>query len=386
MSRLRLAKPTSSYICPRDLEVFDVAKAQWVGRDQAIANPPRIRTTPGVRQWLRAWWDGDPRHLRTPDLAAAREHIAGDYHQVCPNGHPIPPDARQRPTLPIALVGATSTGKSLYLAAVFHEAVARVRLGDYGLTFRADTSPEAQAAFRPSYETLFSAQRPVPATVPSPDGFSRPPLMLAPSSRQGAPNILVFDADGSKTAHAQAHIENNPALLRAQAFFIFVPPINLDLPSHHQGWGRDVDDVSSLGRTMDAIAGAIDALTRAGVVGQDLLACVLISKADKLRGDVEPELDEMLTDLDYRQFGFGEAIDYIEQDSRTIRGWVDQHQHGLVTLVEGFFGQVTYHFTSATGCSAVDQPDGSRRFPMTRPQRVLDPLLIALDRVGYTHG
>lgn len=390
MSRLRLAKPGRQYICPRDLETFDINTAAWVARGTPTTAPPRIRRMPSARQWLHTWWDGDPRHLRAPDLAAAREQIAGDYHRVCPNGHPIPEDVRRRATLPIALVGAASTGKSLYLASVYHEAVAAVRLGDYGLTFRTDTSPGAQAAFRPTYDTLFSERRPVPATLPSTDGYSRPPLLLAPADRTDAPNLLLFDADGSKTTHAQAHVENNPALLRAQAFFIFVPPVNLNLsiPGQRPGMAArpDLDDISTLARTTEAITGAIDALSRVYGGGRDLMACVLISKADKLSGLVEPELDEMLADLDYRHFRFQEVVDYIDQDSATIRSWVDRHQHGLVTLLEGFFGDVSYHFTSATGCSAVLEPDGARRFPVVRPRRVLDPLLLVLDRVGYTHG
>lgn len=388
MSKLQLARPGSRYICPRDLEEFDVSTARWVARGELTTAPPRIRRMPSFQQWLRAWWDGDPRHLRAPDLAAAREHIAGDYHQVCPNGHPIPEDAKRRSTLPIALVGATSTGKSLYLASVYHEAVAAVRLGDYGLTFRADTSPGANAFFQPTYDTLFGERRPVPATLPSQDGFSRPPLLLAPADRADAPNLLLFDADGSKTRHAQAHIENNPALLRAQVFFIFVPPVNLASDGAWPGAPRqpDLDDVSNLARTMEAISGAIDALSRAHGSGQELMACVLVSKADKLRGVVEPELEEMLTDLDYRRFSFNEVVGYIDQDSAKIRSWIDRHQHGLITLVEGFFGQVSYHFASATGCSAAQDPDGVRRFPAIRPQRVLDPLIVALDRVGYKHG
>ncbi|MDO4783586.1 MAG: hypothetical protein Q3997_00630 [Propionibacteriaceae bacterium] len=383
-----MAKPGSRYICPRDLEEFDVETARWVARGEPTGAPPRIRRMPRLEQWLKAWWDGDPSHLRVPDLAAAREHLAGDYHQVCPHGHPIPDDARRRATLPIALVGATSTGKSLYLAALYHEAVAAVRLGDYGLTFRASTSPGTNSAFWPTYDTLFGERRPVPATLPSQDGFSRPPLLLAPADRFEVPNLLLFDADGSKTRHAQAHVENNPALLRAQVFFIFVPPVNLADDGAWPGapGQLDMDDVSNLARTMEAISGAIDALSRVHGTGQDLMACVLVSKADKLRGVVEPEMEEMLSDLDYRRFRFKEVVDYIDQDSAKIRSWIDRHQHGLVTLVEGFFGQVSYHFTSATGCSAVQEPDGGRRFPVIRPQRVLDPIIVALDRVGYKHG
>lgn len=365
------------FVCPRCLVEFNLREAAWRdGEGNEVGAPRAIARTWGVRELATATWAGDPWPLLQPDLAAAADRIARDYHQVCPRGHRIPEALFKAPLASVALVGATSTGKSLYQTAVYHELLVSSKLADLDLIYGEDPSPETRGQVSANDRLLFHERKPLVPTRPGEaKGSGSLPPMFLPAMTPGLPNLLMFDADGSQTASSQQHVENNPALLKARVFFFFVPAANIV-----ETLIRQPDDQASEEQATTAISACIAALAKAGIAGHDCLACVIVSKADRLTTLLTDDLAELTRDLDYRSGTLADIIVDIEQDSEEVRDFLRSHRPGIVARVEKFFGRFSYHFVSSTGCSSEVSED-SQRFPAVKPRRVLDPVLIANDHL-----
>ena len=286
----------------------------------------------------------------------------------------MPPKAFDIPSLVVGLVGETSAGKTVYLGTLL-EQLDRGRLLPY-LDFDPDEYSEAlqEQIFGDFYRDGTVPQ----ATAPGRGDAQREALTrTAMSDSVDKFYLSFFDASGEQSTR-QHHGTDNRFLFVADIVMHFVTPEALGL-SRRTG-RRRLDQRQSWHTTNAAVRSAASA-ARPGTH-----AAVIVPKSD----DIDPAALDMLTDaredLDYgRGLTLLRAYQIIEQDSHYIRDLLRSIEDGrvLVDRIESAYQSVTYHLVSATGEPADERVN---RFQHRRPQRVLDPLLAALVRVGVLNA
>jgi hypothetical protein len=363
-----------SYFCPRCLERIAEESVVYRTRTGEQTERPRLVYERGPREWSRAIWAGDPSPLYQVNPKVQADRYARGVHALCPHGHRIPPRAFDIPSLVVGLVGETSAGKTVYLGTLL-EQLDRGRLLPY-LDFDPDEYSEAlqEQIFGDFYRDGTVPQ----ATAPGRGDAQREALTrTAMSDSVDKFYLSFFDASGEQSTR-QHHGTDNRFLFVADIVMHFVTPEALGL-SRRTG-RRRLDQRQSWHTTNAAVRSAASA-ARPGTH-----AAVIVPKSD----DIDPAALDMLTDaredLDYgRGLTLLRAHQIIEQDSHYIRDLLRSIEDGrvLVDRIEGAYQSVTYHLVSATGEPADERVN---RFQHRRPQRVLDPLLAALVRVGVLNA
>ena len=363
-----------SYFCPRCLERIAEESVVYRTRTGEQTEKPRLVYERGPREWSRAIWAGDPSPLYQVNPKVQADHYARGVHALCPHGHRMPPKAFDIPSLVVGLVGETSAGKTVYLGTLL-EQLDRGRLLPY-LDFDPDEYSEAlqEQIFGDFYRDGTVPQ----ATAPGRGDAQREALTrTAMSDSVDKFYLSFFDASGEQSTR-QHHGTDNRFLFVADIVMHFVTPEALGL-SRRTG-RRRLDQRQSWHTTNAAVRSAASA-ARPGTH-----AAVIVPKSD----DIDPAALDMLTDaredLDYgRGLTLLRAYQIIEQDSHYIRDLLRSIEDGrvLVDRIESAYQSVTYHLVSATGEPADERVN---RFQHRRPQRVLDPLLAALVRVGVLNA
>ena len=363
-----------SYFCPRCLERIAEESVVYRTRTGEQTEKPRLVYERGPREWSRAIWAGDPSPLYQVNPKVQADHYARGVHALCPHGHRMPPKAFDIPSLVVGLVGETSAGKTVYLGTLL-EQLDRGRLLPY-LDFDPDEYSEAlqEQIFGDFYRDGTVPQ----ATAPGRGDAQREALTrTAMSDSVDKFYLSFFDASGEQSTR-QHHGTDNRFLFVADIVMHFVTPEALGL-SRRTG-RRRLDQRQSWHTTNAAVRSAASA-ARPGTH-----AAVIVPKSD----DIDPAALDMLTDaredLDYgRGLTLLRAYQIIEQDSHYIRDLLRSIEDGrvLVDRIESAYQSVTYHLVSATGEPADERIN---RFQHRRPQRVLDPLLAALVRVGVLNA
>ena len=363
-----------SYFCPRCLERIAEESVVYRTRTGEQTEKPRLVYERGPREWSRAIWHGDPSPLYQVNPKVQADRYARGVHALCPHGHRMPPRAFDIPSLVVGLVGETSAGKTVYLGTLL-EQLDRGRLLPY-LDFDPDEYSEAlqEQIFGDFYRDGTVPQ----ATAPGRGDAQREALTrTAVSDTVDKFYLSFFDASGEQSSR-QHHGTDNRFLFVADIVMHFVTPEALGL-SRRTG-RRRLDQRQSWHTTNAAVRSAASA-ARPGTH-----AAVIVPKSD----DIDPAALDMLTDaredLDYgRGLTLLRAYQIIEQDSHYIRDLLRSIEDGrvLVDRIEGAYQSVTYHLVSATGEPADERVN---RFQHRRPQRVLDPLLAALVRVGVLNA
>jgi hypothetical protein len=362
------------YFCPRCLERIAEESVVYRTRTGEQTEKPRLVYERGPREWSRAIWAGDPSPLYQVNPKVQADHYARGVHALCPHGHRMPPKAFDIPSLVVGLVGETSAGKTVYLGTLL-EQLDRGRLLPY-LDFDPDEYSEAlqEQIFGDFYRDGTVPQ----ATAPGRGDAQREALTrTAMSDSVDKFYLSFFDASGEQSTR-QHHGTDNRFLFVADIVMHFVTPEALGL-SRRTG-RRRLDQRQSWHTTNAAVRSAASA-ARPGTH-----AAVIVPKSD----DIDPAALDMLTDaredLDYgRGLTLLRAYQIIEQDSHYIRDLLRSIEDGrvLVDRIESAYQSVTYHLVSATGEPADERVN---RFQHRRPQRVLDPLLAALVRVGVLNA
>jgi Double-GTPase 2 len=362
------------YFCPRCLERIAEESVVYRTRTGEQTEKPRLVYERGPREWSRAIWHGDPSPLYQVNPKVQADRYARGVHALCPHGHRIPPRAFDIPSLVVGLVGETSAGKTVYLGTLL-EQLDRGRLLPY-LDFDPDEYSEAlqEQIFGDFYRDGTVPQ----ATAPGRGDAQREALTrTAVSDSVDKFYLSFFDASGEQSTR-QHHGTDNRFLFVADIVMHFVTPEALGL-SRRTG-RRRLDQRQSWHTTNAAVRSAASA-ARPGTH-----AAVIVPKSD----DIDPAALDMLTDaredLDYgRGLTLLRAYQIIEQDSHYIRDLLRSIEDGrvLVDRIESAYQSVTYHLVSATGEPADER---FNRFQHRRPQRVLDPLLAALVRVGMLNA
>src|SRR4051794_28024962 len=186
------------FVCPRCLERF--AFSAWQNSaGQRVAPPPRPSA-----------WRRFTEPFRVPegpgDAASTQFRAAmGDARRlsaVCPNGHRLPPDYLDRPTVVVGLVGLTGASKSTYLTVLLDLLYAGALAP---LDISVEMDEESADRFELNYrQPLLVDKRRLPLTpLLLEEGQSPEPLTVVfRRTSRGTPersmNVVFFDASGEQ--------------------------------------------------------------------------------------------------------------------------------------------------------------------------------------------
>src|SRR4051812_15833828 len=273
------------FVCPRCLERFTLSAWQN-SAGQRVAPPPRPSS------WRRFT---EPFRVPDPpgDGGSAQQRAAmGDARRltaVCPNGHRLPPEYLERPTVVVGLVGLTGAAKSTYLTVLldllYAGALAPLDISvglDGGGAARSETNYR-----RP----LRVDKRQLPLTpLLLEEGQSPEPLTVVfRRSSRGTPersmNVVFFDASGEQLYRKEDLGRFGKFLYVASGIIVVLSP------GMFPGLASTADPGEAsigLARPTQMLVNLADLLRSARGLKKDayladVSASVILSKADKLR-------------------------------------------------------------------------------------------------------
>ena len=205
--------------CPRCLVEVDpgnLAHRDADGNDAQAPSPPPI----GAGRWARAIVRGDPDPLHSVDLLGQIDYDAAAVRAVCPEGHDLPHSLFDRPTIKVALVGLSSSGKSVYLGTLIEQLVFSARLHHAGL--RARLEDQSRILFNERFGRFIDDNTAPLATTPDVAGITLQPLMavLDTDSERATPQRagvrrrrLAADQQGGRGEVSQGAVRRRRGLL-----------------------------------------------------------------------------------------------------------------------------------------------------------------------------
>lgn len=361
-------------VCPRCLCVVNPSALQYQDREGALVGAP-VTPRPSAGQWVRAISYGDPDRLYKADLGRAIADDERGVRGVCPNGHDLPAELYDHPTIKIALVGLASSGKTVFLGTLLDELVEKGRLDAVGIG--AKLEQRSRAEFTRRFAGFLDEDIAPKGTTPDESGVTIEPLMIfLTTPSQQRVNVLVYDADGSRLDRAEDIANFARALYVADAVIYFLPPSALPKAESVRGTPRP-DEKQSYTKTVQAMHTSIEALRKARPNGRNLFGAIVIPKSDDLAETSLGSSSSLLDDLPYERFSdLEECVDVIEDDSVIINGFMKESgARSMVSEVQRFFGATSFHLASCL--ASATEVDG--RFSEGRAaRRVLDPFIEAV--------
>jgi hypothetical protein len=374
--------PGKSFVCPRCLERFTIPVWQNAA-GQRIAPPPRPSAWRRFTEPFRAA-DGAGPGPTTEQRAALGD--ARRLTAVCPQGHRLPPEYLDRPTVVVGLVGLTGASKSTYLT-VLLDVLYSGALAPLDIAF--EMEEESAERFEVTYrQPLMVDRRQLPLTpLLLDEGQSPEPLTVVfRRSGRGAPerslNVVFFDASGEQLYRKEDLGRFGKFLYVASGIVVVLPPgifpglaATADPGEASIGLARPTQMLINLADLLRAARG----LHKDAYLA-DVSASVILSKADKLcsrpdfpadalrpAGDSAAELSPAALPRLFEEVRANSArlVDFLETNGGS----------NLLTTLLGRLPDPTVHAVSATGA---EPEDG--RYPAITPRGVLDPLLVLLAR------
>ncbi|NEK57004.1 hypothetical protein GCU56_03845 [Geodermatophilus sabuli] len=363
-------------VCPRCLE--PLTTPVWRDATGVPQRPPVERRT----RWQKLLdpLRMEPAPLPTPKDAAGA--AAANVAPTCPNGHRLPPDYLDRPTVVVGLVGLTGASKSTYLTVLvdlLHEGA----LAPLGISVEMDE--ESAARFDDHRYRLMVQKRQLPLTLPllgegsSPEPFM---LVLRGAGRGGterAVNLVFFDASGEQLYRSEDMGQYGRFLYAATSLLVILSPGVFPRLRHLADAG---EESIGLARHTQMVVNLANLLRTARNVHPDshladVSTAVVLSKADKLRSVPDFPAD-VLRDTDLAARPLASWFEDVRRNSSRLVDFLElSGGSNLLTAVLNRLPRPTVHAVSATG---VDAKDGG--YPEISPVGCLDPLLVLLARHG----
>ena len=374
---------TRGFVCPRCLEFFYLPFHRNAdGEYQQLGRQRRPAPWEKVTGALRA---DTPLPGPSPQARAAVAD-ATMVTAVCPNGHRLPPDYLERPTIVVGLVGLTGAAKSTYLTVLidllYAGALAPLDISVEMDEFSADR-------FETQYRQLLVDHRQLPLTPPlleegqSPEPFT---LVLRRATR-GAPdrsvNVVFFDASGEPLYRKEDLGRFGKFLYVASGVIVVLSP------AVFPGLRTTADPgEAAIGpaRPMQMLVNLADLMRSARGLRKDawlegVSASVILSKADKLRE--RPGFPvETLRNAPFSGQSLPRLFEEVRENSARLVDFLEANGgSNLLTTLLGRLPDPTLHAVSATG----SEPAGGQ-YPSIDPVGVLEPLLVLLARHNFLPG
>jgi hypothetical protein len=366
-----------AFVCPRCLERFYLSAWQN-SAGQRVPPPARESTWRRITDPFRT--PEQPGPAPSPEQRAATVD-ARRLSAVCPNGHRLPPDYLERPTVVVGLVGLTGASKSTYLT-VLLDALYAGALAPLDIAVEMDE--ESADRFEINYrQPLMVDKRQLPLTpLLLEEGQSPEPLTVVfRRSSRGAPersmNVVFFDASGEQLYRKEDLGRFGKFLYVANGIIVVLSPGMF--PGLHSA--ADPGESSlGLARPTQMLVNLADLLRSARGLKKDayladVSASVILAKADKLatRTDFPAEA---LRDPELSLAALPRLFEEVRANSGLLVDFLERNGgSNLLTTLLGRLPDPTLHAVSATG----SEPEGGR-YPSIAPRGVLDPLLVLLAR------
>lgn len=290
--------------------------------------------------------------------------------------HPLDPTTGEVDDHIIAVIGASDSGKSHYLAAVLYQFLEKNIGGD---TWTVDFASEddEQIYRRQFLDPLFVQHKELPAT-PAAEG---PELRLVLRHRHtGRQALLAFRDLGGEIFADPVKLERTELLRFAKGVVLIVDPqaFPLDTVSSIQPWrpnGRPtaLEVLQTYRRVLDNL-GRPPELGAYPLLPDEKMLAVAVTKADLV---LDPSHGIYLDNdpADSLEAGFWR---YREENSNEVKRWLRSHIGGDLERESGRFADSSYFFVSSYGFR--HQP--RQKIEETpRPLRVHEPILALLDRL-----
>jgi hypothetical protein len=300
---------------------------------------------------------------------------------VCPNGHRLPPEYLERPTVVVGLVGLTGAAKSTYLTVLLDLLYAGALAP---LDISVEMDEESADRFEVNYrQPLMVDKRQLPLTpLLLEEGQSPEPLTVVfRRSSRGAPersiNVVFFDASGEQLYRKEDLGRFGKFLYVASGIIVVLPP------GIFPGLASAADPGESsigLARPTQMLVNLADLLRAARGLKKDayladVSASVILSKADKLLSRPDFPADA-LRDPDLSPAALPRLFEEVRSNSGRLVDFLEANGgSNLLTALLGRLPDPTVHAVSATG----SEPTGGR-YPSIAPRGVLEPLLVLLAR------
>ena len=369
--------PAKGFVCPRCLERFWLSAWQN-SAGQRVAPPPRPNRWRRFTEPFRAP-DGPGSPLSTEQRAAIGD--AWRLTAVCPNGHRLPPEYLDRPTVVVGLVGLTGASKSTYLTVLLDTLFAGALAP---LDISVEMDEESAERFENNYrQPLIVDRRQLPLTpLLLQEGQSPEPLTVVfRRSSRGTPeralNVVFFDASGEQLYRKEDLGRFGKFLYVASGIIVVLSPgIFPGLASLADPGEGSI----GLARPTQMLVNLADLLRSARGLHKDaylddVSASVILSKADKLVARPDFPADA-LRDADLSSAALPRLFEEVRTNSARLVDFMEVNGgSNLLTTLLGRLPDPTVHAVSATGA---EPEDG--HYPSITPRGVLDPLLVLLAR------
>ncbi|MEU2349885.1 hypothetical protein [Modestobacter sp. NPDC049651] len=355
-------------VCPRCLESFTPGPA---GAPQQKSRWQRFNEG----RWSGQAEPGPSRQAR------AAAYDAANAVPLCPNGHRLPPDYLERPTVVVGVVGLTGASKSTYLT-VLIDALHAGALAPLGISVELDEH-SADRFERQYHQPLLVDHRQLPLTPPLLEqGQSPEPLTLvlrrtAPGGPERSVNVVLFDASGEQLYRKEDLGRFGQFLYVASAVLVILSP---GMFPGLQSVADPGEAALGMARPTQMLVNLADLLRSARGLRKDgfldgVSASVIVSKADKLLA--RPDFPAgTLRNPEISLAGLPRLFGEVRDNSARLVDFLEVNGgSNLLTTLLGRLPDPTVHAVSATGTEA---RDGG--YPSIAPVGVLEPLLVLLAR------
>lgn len=356
--------------CPICLEEFDVEKVLFAkpGADPRDPNA-------NLQRAHFPWYYPIRKALWGPKITQPTDGRYFCTEKFCPgiNGekHKLPSTADHQNSLIIALLGATSSGKTTYMASLI-QALETSVARDFG-TSLIHANEETNNNKKHLLSELFIKKQIFDAT---PGGTAHPPLVFdlgVPGDGWGEQNtrnvsILLHDTAGENTVDEQNVEHWMPYLKSASGLIVLLDPTDIEEVNSLRGGSNPVR--TGRARPIDIIGAIQNHLPP----DRDLPVAIAFSKADILRdlGFIDAARIWNMDESHKQRFNGLLHDDMAGMMAELIMQWYPSAYSGFKQRfpTHAFFG------VSATGCSPVNN-----YYPYVCPWRVEDPLLWILSQL-----
>jgi len=318
----------------------------------------------------------------------------------CPScGYLVPREIEHFPSLALAIVGDTFSGKTHYITTLLHQL--REEWINHTQSFMRlhCLTPDVETNFLRSYEQLFVenlALGPNTRTVDIPMvGKATKPLIYnlsIGSSLQEPPttiNLMLYDIAGEDFQRERL-VQVAPFALGADAFIFVADPITMHpvlerLPASMQKNIKNT--IKQLGSSLTDIRQQPDSLNdtltlynnfhrqRKTMSLPDTPVAVMVSKADLI--SYIPQAKCYSFTVNPRYSGSVDLRDMSNVD-KEVKEFLREYRQGALLATTRILQHVQFFATSATG----GPPDEQGRFKHVEPRRCLDPILWILYQLG----